>query len=199
MPRKLIRILIAALALATVSVATTSSATVMVEIPLEELVRQADVIVRGTVVSSGVRLDMSDGSLEPETITTIRVSEWLAGHGGETVEIRELGGIWKEGGVRYLGTPEYTPGEEVVVFLERRPEAPHDLRTFAMVQGKFSIRHGVPGVPSSVSRDLSGVAFARWVEGRQTVSEPGREPAMELETFLDFIRQTRKAHEGGAR
>jgi hypothetical protein len=198
MPRNLFRSLIAALVLATASTASTASATVMVEVPLEDLIRQADVIVRGTVTSSAVRLEMREGTLEPQTLTTLRVTEWIAGSGGETVQLRELGGEWQGGGVRYDGTPEYRIGEEVVVFLERRPEAPHDLRTLAMVQGKFSIRHGVPGVPSVVVRDLSGIAFASWADGRQTVSEPGHDPAMELETFLDFVRRTRRAFDGGA-
>lgn len=194
MPRTLCRTLIAALMLAT---ASTASATVMVEVPLEDLIQQADVIVHGTVVSTAVRLEMREGALEPQTITTIRVREWIAGGGGEVVELRELGGVWQGGGVRFDGTPEYRAGEEVVVFLERRRDAARDLRTLAMVQGKFEVRHGAPGVPSCVLRDLSGIAFARWADGQQTVSEPGEDPAMELETFLDFVRRVRRDAEAG--
>jgi hypothetical protein len=180
---------------ASLAVASTASATVMVEVPLDELIRNADAIVHGRVTNTGVRMAIEDGQMEPHTVTTIAVHEWLAGEGGETVRIRELGGEWQGGGVHYEGTPRYRVGEEVVVFLERRPEAPHDLRTLAMVQGKFVVRPGVPGVPASVSRDLSGIAFARWVDGHQTVSAPGRQPAMALETFLAHVRQVR----GGAR
>lgn len=178
-------------AAASLAVASTASATVMVEVPLDEMIQRADAIVHGTVVASRVRLNVRDGALEPQTLTTIRVTEWLAGHGGETVELRELGGTWQGGGLRYDGTPEYAVGEQVVVFLERRPEAPNDLRTFAMVQGKFTVRPGVPGVPDSVSRDLSGIAFARWADGQQTVSAAPAEPAMELESFLDHVRRVR--------
>ena len=173
------------------ALASTASATVMVEIPLDTMIRDADVIVHGTVARSGVRMAIHADSMVPETLTTIRVREWLAGPGGETVELRELGGVHQGGGLRYEGTPRYRVGEEVVVFLERRPEAPHDLRTLGMVQGKFMVRHGVPGVPSSVRRDLEGIAFARWADGRQTVSPPGHEPAMELGTFLDHVRRLR--------
>jgi hypothetical protein len=194
MPRTLCRTLIAALMLAT---ASTASATVMVEVPLEDLIQQADVIVHGTVVSTAVRLEMREGALEPQTITTIRVREWIAGGGGDEVELRELGGVWQGGGVRFDGTPEYRAGEEVVVFLERRRDEARDLRTLAMVQGKFEVRHGAPGVPSCVLRDLSGIAFARWADGQQTVSEPGEDPAMELETFLDFVRRVRSDAEAG--
>jgi hypothetical protein len=182
-------------AVAALAVASTASATVMVEVPLEEMIRNADVIVHGTVTRTGVRMAIEDGDMQPHTITTIEVDEWLAGEGGETVQIRELGGEWQGGGVHYEGTPRYQVGEEVVVFLERRDEAPRDLRTFAMVQGKFVVRPGVPGVADTVSRDLSGIAFARWANGHQTVSAPGRQPAMELDAFLDHVRRVR----GGAR
>ncbi|MCZ7687116.1 MAG: hypothetical protein M5U28_53580 [Sandaracinaceae bacterium] len=179
--------------IASLAIASTAWATVMVEVPLEELVQTADVIVHGTVVSSRARVEVRDGALEPQTVTTLRVHEWIAGPGGETVELRELGGTWQGGGVRYDGTPEYRPGEEVVVFLERRPEAPHDLRTLAMVQGKFLVRHGVPGVPARVHRDLTGISFARWADGRQTVEAPGDAPAMELSAFLGYVRDVRGA------
>jgi len=182
-------------AVAVLAVASTASATVMVEVPLEDMIRNADAIVHGTVTRSGVRMAIGDGGMEPQTLTTIEVHEWLAGEGGRTVRLRELGGRWQGGGVHYEGTPTYRAGEEVVVFLEPRDEAPHDLRTYAMAQGKFVVRPGVPGAPDTVRRDLSGVAFARWADGHQTVSPPGREPAMQLDVFLDFVRQVR----GGAR
>ena len=185
--------LAAAITLTLVGVATSASATVMVEISLDTMIQDADVIVRGTVVESGVRMNANGDSFVPETLTTVRVTEWLAGEGGETVQLRELGGTWQGGGLRYEGTPQYRVGEEVILFLERRPEAPHDLRTMGMVQGKFGVRHGVPGVPSSVHRDLDGIAFARWADGQQRVSAPEAEPAVELEVFLDHVRRLRGA------
>lgn len=184
----------AAVTLIVLSVSATASATIMVEVPLDEMIASADTIVHGTVVHSTVRVAMrDDGTLEPQTITTIRVREWIAGAGGETVTLRELGGAWQGGVVSYEGTPQYRVGEEVVVFLARRPEAPHDLRTLGMVQGKFIVRHGVPGVPSSVRRDLEGIAFYRWADGHATVQSPHNDPAMELQTFLAYVRQARAA------
>lgn len=184
--------LVATASIVAVAFVPAASATVMVEVPLEEMIVRADVIVHGTVRATQVQMHMREGGLEPQTVTTIEVHEWLGGTpAGTTVQLRELGGVWQGGGLHFEGTPEYHVGDEVVVFLERRPEAPHDLRTFAMVQGQFLVQHGVPGVPSSVRRDLSGIAFARWAEGRQVVSAPGQEPAMELGTFLDFVRRVR--------
>jgi len=164
----------------------------MIEYALEELVRDSDSIVHATVVRSDVRMAIGDGSMAPETLTTFRVHEWIAGAGGEEVQIRELGGVWQGGGLRYDGTPTYAPGEEVILFLERRPEAPYDLRTYGMVQGKFIVRHGLGGVPSTVQRDLSSIAFARWADGQQTVGHADAEPALQLSNFLDHVRRIRR-------
>ncbi len=177
---------------ALVLVSTSASATVMIEYTLEEIVRDADTIVHATVVRSEVRMEMAADSFAPETVTTLRVHEWIAGAGGDEVQLREHGGVWQGGGLRFDGIPTYAPGEEVVLFLERRPEAPYDLRTYGMVQGKFIVLHGLGDVPTTVRRDLSGISFARWSEGRQTVREPGAQPAMQLDNFLDHVRRIRR-------
>lgn len=177
-------------------IAASASATVMVEFSLEEIVRSADTIVHATAIRTNVRMALTDGSMSPETVTTFEVREWIAGAGGETVQIRELGGVWQGGGLRYDGTPTYAAGEEVILFLERRPEAPHDLRTFGMVQGKFIVRHGIGGVPATVRRDLDGISFAHWADDQQTVDTPGDEAVMQLDNFLDYVRRVRA--DGGA-
>ncbi|MBX3270022.1 MAG: hypothetical protein KF729_07155 [Sandaracinaceae bacterium] len=182
-------------------VTASASATVMIEYALEELVGGADAVVHATVVQSRVRMVLDgEGGMAPETLTTLRVHEWIAGPGGATVELRELGGVYPGGGLRYDGTPEYAVGEEVVVFLERRHEAPHDLRTLGMAQGKFIVRQGLGGVPSTVRRDLTGIAFARWRDGVQTVVHPCdgatsarcEQPGMDLHGFLDYVRRVRR-------
>lgn len=185
--------IVPAVSLSWLALCATASATVMTELTLDEMVRSADAIVVGVVEHSGVRLGERNGALEPETITTIRVREWLAGSGGQTVQIRELGGVWQGGGVRYEGTPEYRAGEQVVVFLERRTDGRRDLRTLGMVQGKFLVRPGVPGTPDTVRRELDGIAFVRWVDGRQAIQAPGEQPSMQLDAFLAYVRQARTA------
>ncbi len=164
-----------------------AGATVMVELPLEDMVRDADAIVHGVVVRTGTQMVMREGAMEPHTLSTLRVRRWLKGEGGDRVTLRELGGEWQGGGMRIDGTPRYEPGEEVIVFLERSPEDPSHFRTYGMVQGKFIVLHGVPGVPSMVRRDLDSIAFARWAGGQMTVEAAQSGPAMELEGFLDLI------------
>lgn len=176
----------AAVSLAAWCIAVSASATVMVELSLEELIAGADVVVHATVERAGVRRAVRDGRLEPETVVTLRVHEWIVGAGGETVSLRELGGVTADGsGVLYDGTPTYTAGEEVIVFLARRPEAPHDLRTLGMVQGKMRIDRGA--APPRVRRDLSSIAIYD-PHGLEAVREPAvRE--MELAPLLSYLRR----------
>jgi len=168
------------------SVPASASATVMVEVPIEDMARDADAIVLGQVVRSEVRLviDPARGAL-PHTFTTVRVTEWIAGSGGATVTIDELGGELQGEGLAIAGTPAYGVGEEVLVFLER---ADGRLRTYAMAQGRFEVRRGIGGVPDMLVRDLSDVAFVRWGQGAMSVGHATDQPVA-LETFVDYVRR----------
>lgn len=164
-----------------------ASATVMVEVPLERMVREADAIVLGHVERVGVRLVMlPGGGAEPHTITTIRAREWIKGSGGELVRIDEIGGVMEQGGMRIEGTPEYRTGDDVVVFLRRTPEGA--MRTYAMVQGQFHVVRGIGGADDVVVRDTSAVGFASWASGEMAI-EHGGVRAMRLADFLGYLRQ----------
>lgn len=179
------RLLLTALTWITLLPAT-ASATVMVEVPIEDMARDADAIVLGRVTSSEVRvvIDPVRGAM-PHTLTTIAVADWIAGSGGATVVVDELGGEIQGQGLAIAGTPVYRAGEEVLVFLER---ADGRLRTYAMAQGRFEIRRGIGGVPDLVTRDLSDVSFVRWGGGAMTVGH-GNEAPVALTTFVDYVRR----------
>lgn len=166
---------------------SSAEATVMVELTLEDMARDAVAIVHGRVVRSSGHLQIRDGSAEPYTVTTLEAIEWIKGPGGEQVVLRELGGELpgNRGGTYVSGVPRYDVGEEVVVFLEDDPRG-DVFRTYGMVQGKFVVLHGAPGVPDTVVRDAEAVGFARWTEGRMVVQRGNRQ-AMALETFLDAV------------
>ncbi|MBO6938806.1 MAG: hypothetical protein JJ863_27805 [Deltaproteobacteria bacterium] len=166
---------------------SSAEATVMVELTLEDMARDAVAIVHGRVVRTGGHLGIRDGSAEPFTVTTLDVIEWIKGPGGDRIELREIGGELggNRGGMAIDGVPNYDVGEEVVVFLENDPHGDF-YRTYGMVQGKFVVLHGVPGVPDTVVRDSEAVTFARWTEGRM-VLQRGTQEAMALETFLDAV------------
>ena len=180
----------AALALLTTAVlwGARADATVMVEVALEDMARDSVAIVHGRVVRTGSHVALREGGgMDPYTVTTLKALEWIKGPGGDEIVLREIGGMLPDGGGMAIdGVPDYPIGEEVVVFLETDPEAGSFYRTYAMVQGKFTVMHGVPGVPDTVVRDAEAVSFARWSRGRMTLHR-GEAEAMTLESFLDVV------------
>ena len=185
--------------LTVLSAARPARATVMVELALEDMIRDADAVVRGVVEHSSVRMDLRTGQLEPWTITRVRTSAWLKSSSRApedgVVEIEELGGVWNGGGSWIDGTPRYRANEEVVVLLKRDREG--HLRTLGMVQGKFVVRRGVPGVQTVIVRDLSSVGFARWVDGQMTIGQPHAAPALAFDDFAALVRRL-STYAGGA-
>ncbi|MFW6051315.1 MAG: hypothetical protein ACODAU_09085 [Myxococcota bacterium] len=163
-------------------------ATVMVEVPIEEMARQADGIVHGRVTRTGTRMVVRDGSLDPHTLVWIRVDRWLAGSGGGEVVVRELGGVGEVTALGRDGAPRYEAGEEVVAFLE-----PHagGMRTLAMAQGKFTVVRGRPDEPARVRRDLRGIGFARFDAKGTTVEDAPRHPTMPFDELVRVIELAR--------
>lgn len=163
-------------------------ATVMVEVQIEDMIRDADVIVHGVIERSDVRLSLRAGHSEPQTITRVRVTRWLKGQGGARVVIREIGGEMQGRGLRIDGIPRYAVGEEVVVFLTRLERDVY--RTYGMAQGKMLVRRGVPGVPTRVVRDLEGIGFARWENGEMQIDEETKRPVpLALDGLVDLVDQ----------
>ncbi|MCA9580663.1 MAG: hypothetical protein KC416_02645 [Myxococcales bacterium] len=185
-----------------------AEATVMRDVGLEGLVSESDAIVLGRVERSQTRVVLGKDA-RPQTFTHVRVTEWLKGRPGvgnrssaplgnrpanaaadDVVVVQELGGESALGTVRVPGIPEFRMGEQVLLFLAHHPDGGGRYRTYGMVQGKFTVLHGAPGVPDSVRRDLSSITVARTEEqGPMELVAGGREPAMQLEEVLRFIRE----------
>ncbi|MEM9187837.1 MAG: hypothetical protein AAGF12_01575 [Myxococcota bacterium] len=186
--RRLVVGLGAALALASVWVVGAANATVMEEASLEELILEADAIVEGRVEQNRVQMHLEGGAFVPHTLTTVKVSRWFKGNRVEDrLTIHEIGGVHQTGGMWIDGTPRYAVGEEVVVFLRRDPAYPNDYRTHGMVQGKFVLTRGLPGVPDVVHRDTESIAFARWTENGMTLEHGYQEPAAAYEVFSSYV------------
>ena len=187
MSKSQIRTAMALSVLALAAVTVPAKATVMTEVSLDDMVRGADAIVRGTVTRTGVRMQIEDDRLEPYSVSELAVGEWLAGPGDDRVVVRERGGEWQGGGHWIDGTPRYRVGEEVLLFLQRNPSG-RDFHTYAMAQGKFVVLRGVPGSPGQVRRDLEGMSFAHWAGNGMELRGTDGEPVMALDTFLARIR-----------
>lgn len=161
-------------------------ATVMVEVPMERLVADADAIVFARVARSDTRLVIDEHGAAPHTFATLEVIEALRGVVPERVRVDEIGGEIQGRGSWIAGTPRYTVGEECVVFLRALPDG--TFRTYAMAQGHFIVRPGAPGVASRVIRDTSAVGLVTWSRDAMQLAEGGV-VSMPLDAFLAYVRQ----------
>ncbi len=146
---------------------TPAGATVVQELTLEDMAAGADAIVLARVVRVLERVVLTDRGAVPQRIARLRVTRWLKGRGAALVEVRETGGRFGHGGgMAIAGVPRYRAGQEVLLFLERRAGHASAYRTYAMAQGTFVVRRGVPGVQDVVRRDLRDLGLAAWSQGR---------------------------------
>ncbi|WP_257456144.1 hypothetical protein [Archangium lipolyticum] len=118
-----------------------AGATTMLRADLPELARSADTIVHGTVRRMESR--WSGDGRRIVTDVEIQVTETLKGQAGGTVLVTQPGGRVGDIGQRVSGLASFTPGEEVVLFLERR--GTQSFRVAAMAQGKYKVQRSADG------------------------------------------------------
>ena len=120
---------------------------------LAELVRGADLIVRGQVqaVTSGPRQEGAPG-----TTVVVSVLEQWKGTRISTLRLVQPRGT--EGGIaqEVPGLPTFRAGEEVILFLVREPRTGYSV--LGGKQGKFSVRTD-PGSGKRVVEDVTGAQF----------------------------------------
>lgn len=121
-----------------------ASATTMLRADLPELAQTSDAIVHGTV--RRVESRWSGDGRRIVTDVEIQVTEALkgqAGQAGSTVLVTQPGGRVGDIGQRVSGLASFSPGEEVVVFLERR--GTRAFRLSGMAQGKYQVQRSEGG------------------------------------------------------
>lgn len=143
-------------------------AVVLPERSFDDLVRDADAIVAGTVVSK----ESSWTAPDREIVTRyrVRVDRMLKGFPVPEIELTELGGIVGDVGMAVSGVPEYAVGEQAVIFVHAEAGR---LMTLAFFQGKFPIAtddSGVPRVHAPAAGPVSLDAFAERV--RSALARP---------------------------
>jgi len=163
-----------------------AAATVLVEVPVDDMAYVADAIVIGRVSHVGTRLELSGPEPMPFTVSTLTIERWVLGSGAsDEVAIEEVGGHWQGLEVRVAGTPTYRAGERVLVFLRKDDQGRY--RTYGMAQGKFTLQAAVDG-PTIAHRDLGEVSFARWANGQMEVDH-GDVSAMPFYELIGRIEQ----------
>lgn len=111
-------------------------ATTMLRLDVPELVQSSDTVVHGTV--RRVESRWSGDRRRILTDVEIQVTEALKGQPGSTVLLIQPGGSVGDIGQTVHGSASFTPGEEVVVFLERKGASAFKLS--GMAQGKYQVR-----------------------------------------------------------
>src|SRR5215212_2533301 len=121
------------------ALATPALATTIVLPADDQLVAKSPLIVEGTVISSQA-VDR-DGAIWTESV--LHVEKVIKGTAPGAVTIREIGGIVGDRITHVYGTPVYTPGERVLVFLDSHPAG--GFRTVDLYVGKFTEERSLDG------------------------------------------------------
>lgn len=185
-----VSLLLAAVLLA---IAPAASASVMVEVTVDEMAREADLVARGKVVRTESRRSV-DG-MRIFTEVTLQVDERWKGASGSTVRFRVPGGTHDGIAQIVQGAPRFTEGEEVIVFLHRLPQPkglrdrPMPMQVVAMAQGKFSVRRDPKGTLMAV-RDLDGLELVRPEAGLRTPAPKVEE--IPVHTLLQQVKAAQK-------
>ncbi len=167
-------------------------ATVVLSMSMEEMTARVPLVVHGTVHRVDVQWD--DGRAKIWTHTEVVVRETLKGSPRTTVLVKQPGGVVGAVGQQVSGAAQFTPGEEVVLFLEPAVDEPNAFVPMAMSASKVTL--GLVRGVKVARRDLSGLAFAR--QGQRGVVQPVDETET-LGTAEGFLARVRLAVKGGAR
>ena len=135
------------------AVAAPAAATVILPAEMSDIVAGSQLIVHGRVID--VRSEMTAGRRSIHSFVTLAVDQALKGSPGATVTFRTPQGQVGRYRRIVMGAPEFTVGEEVVVFLTGR--APAIPTVFGLNQGVRRLRG------DAASRRVALVAYARQV------------------------------------
>ncbi len=115
--------------------ATHLAAQMMRPLPVAELSQKADLIVQGFVQGKVCQRD-SDGGIYT-TVDVITTEVWKGRPATNRLSIVYSGGTFGHSHLEVSGQVDYTPNEEVLVFLVTNPAG--ELVTLGMSQGKFHV------------------------------------------------------------
>lgn len=159
-----------------------AAATTMLRIDLPELSQTANTVVHGTV--RRVESRWSGDRRRIVTDVEIEVTEALKGQVGSTVLLIQPGGTVGDIGQTVHGLATFTPGEEVVVFLDRHGS--RSFRVTGMAQGKYQVRRSADGRSALAVPEGTGDALLLDPDTRKPTSSTQR--ALSLEELKAAIR-----------
>jgi hypothetical protein len=127
------------LVLVALLIAVPMSASQFVNISFDQVTRESDLIVRGTLGPTWSAWD--DEHQIIYTYSTVRVTRYLGAFTGpDTLVVREVGGTVDDYTQQAVGFPVLREGEDVVLFLAKWDESSTDYRIHAYNQGKYLVQ-----------------------------------------------------------
>ena len=157
---------------------------------IEEMTRNAPMVVHGRVGQVQVQLDEQHGRIF--TYADVRVIDVLKGPKVASVLIRTPGGEIAGRGQAVAGAEHFTAGQDTVLFLEPLPDEPGVWICRALAAGKVDLETSKTGDLRAV-RHLEGLAFFQ----KGTIHPV--HPEDELGAADAFLTRVRNAVKGGAR
>lgn len=160
---------------------TTASATLLPRLDLPDLVHSSKLIVQGRVLRHWSDWDKTHRYIW--THYTLEIQGTLKGNAPTSITISEPGGTATGTTMKMIGAPEYSDGEEVIVFLERTPIG--YWRCHGWNQGKYTVMHSPLG-QSRIRTNLVGLEFA---DRLKTKSPLTRLDGITLDEFQRLVRK----------
>jgi hypothetical protein len=149
---KLIRKLVVLVILSVSLAATNPSvlATTLKRMSIADLSRAAHTVVRAHCIANSTRWEAG----EIWTFTTFGIEETWKGSASAEITVRLLGGTAGNLTSTVSGVPRFSPGEELVLFLERTPA--RDFSIVSWMQGTFRVGHNATADEEIVTQDTAG-------------------------------------------
>ncbi len=160
-------------------------ATTLLAADVPALTRGADTVVRGTVTKLGSH--WTGDHLRIVTEVQIEVAEAYKGAPPPAVTVVQPGGVVGDVGQAVSGLATFSEGEEVVVFLERRPGG--SFLVAGMAQGKYRVERSSDGKEAFAVPDDTGDALVLDPVTRAPVSTGKRRPP----TLVELVAAVRAA------
>ena len=130
---------------------STVNAALIPAFSLEDLSRESETIVEGTVIRSSVGWDAKHTFVW--THYEVQVSDWIRGAGSRSIVVSEPGGTLDGNTYQGSGQVHYEIGEHVLLFLYTTPIG--FVRSSAAGQGKLTIT-----TEGKIRLNLAGLSFA---------------------------------------
>ena len=167
---------------------STSWATSLLPISLEQLSTRATLIFYGEVVSNQVIKDEKSGHIA--TFTKFKIMDLIKGETGDTHTIKQIGGSLKEKNAihRIHGVPEYQNGKKYVVFLPEKSTMGFS-SPLGLHQGSFSVSTVNGQQTISNGRNLT----AQVKQNNRNIQVPlavstGKPSRARLDDFINTVR-----------